>query len=154
MPLWTLDRDPFDRLVFTDSDGVEHKNVEAVRAFPISDPLHQVALLDEQGHELLLIQSLDELDRTSREIIESALAPRDFIPAITRVTKIRGEWLPCVWEVETDRGPTSISLENEDQIRRIGKGRVLITDPAGTRFQIKHAEKLDAPTKRRIERYL
>src|SRR5687767_12500535 len=48
--------DSFGRLVLTDAQGIVHSGVVPVRAFPLSDAEHWIALCDGQGRELALIE--------------------------------------------------------------------------------------------------
>jgi hypothetical protein len=151
----TLSQDPFGKLVLRTPDGSTHVGIEPVRAFPISDPARQIVLLDPEGREVATVDSIDALDPQSRALLLAELAARDFLPVITHIDRIRGEWFPCAWDVQTDRGATTIQLENEDQIRRVsGAKRVFVTDASGLRFQIPAFESLDAASRRRVERYV
>ena len=50
------------------------------------------------------------------------------MPVIRRIVRISGEGAPSQWDVETDRGPTRFTLDSEDDVRRLGAHRVMITD--------------------------
>ena len=51
-------------------------------------------------------------------------------------TRVAPEVPPNQWEVRTDRGATRLTLEDEDEIRRVGPDRFLITDRSGVRYLI------------------
>ena len=87
-------------------------------------------------------------------MIEEELAIREFIPTIERIVAIRGETTPCEWEVLTDRGLTRFTLDNDDDVRRISRSRVIITDLRKLRFQVFDVAKLDAHSRKALERYL
>jgi hypothetical protein len=149
-----LSLDPWGRLVLIDALGARHVGVEPVRAFPLADPSRWISLVDESGREVAMVESLDDLAPAVRGLLLDELARREFIPTITRIVSVSRDTLPCEWEVETDRGPTRFTLESEDQIRRLGPGRLLITDARGLRYQVPAIERLEPRSRRRLERYL
>ncbi|MDR3639407.1 MAG: DUF1854 domain-containing protein [Isosphaeraceae bacterium] len=146
--------DPFGRLVLTDPSGATHVGVEPVRAFPLSDPNHWIALVDAEGHEVVNIESLDDVAPDVKKLLEAELATREFVPIVQRVVRISGDIFPAKWTVETDRGATVLELDSEDDIRRIESHRVLITDARKMRYQVPDTRKLDAHSRRVLERYL
>ena len=149
-----LTNDAFGRLVLVTPDGRRHVGVEPVRAFPISDPTRWISFCDAHGREILTLPALDELSPGARRLVEDELALREFVPAILRIDRVTGEGAPSQWEVETDRGPTEFSLDNEDDVRRISAHRVLITDSRKLRYQILDARSLDQHSRRILERFL
>ncbi len=149
-----LNHDDWGRLVLIDSEGVRHVGVEPVRAFPLSEPQRWIALLDANGHELVLITDLDTLTPENRQALEEELRRREFVPVLRRIVRISSDSPPCEWDVETDRGPTRFTLDSEDQIRRLGSERVLITDTRGLRYLIPDIRALDPQSRLRLERYL
>ena len=153
-PAFGLSLDAWGRLVLIDDRGERHVGVEPVRAFPLSDPSRFITLVDDAGREVATIESLDDLAPDARAVLVEELARREFIPRITRIVSASRDTLPCEWEVETDRGPTRFTLDSEDNLRRLGPGRVLITDARGLRYQVLEPERLDAPSRRLLERFL
>src|SRR5215469_13708698 len=149
-----LSVDAFGRLVLTEPSGRTHVGVEPVRAFPLSDPNHWVALVDAEGHEVFHVESLDNLPPAVRQLLEAELAAREFVPIIERVVRTSGEIFPAQWDVETDRGATTLNLDSEDDIRRIGSHRVLITDARKMRFQVPDTRTLNAYSRRVLERFV
>ena len=147
-----IDRDTWGRLVVTLGDGTTHVGIEPIRCFPLSDPNKSIALLDMEGHELLTLPSLDSLDAASRKVVESELAAREFVPVIQRVISTSNPNPPCIWSVETDRGPTKFQLESEDDIRKLELHRVLIADANGIRYLIPDIQKLDAASQKIVRR--
>jgi hypothetical protein len=57
------------------------------------------------------------------------------------------------WQVVTDRGRATFSLEDEEQVRALGDGRYVIVDQGGTRFIIPDARKLDRKSERALHRF-
>ena len=149
-----LKEDAWGRLVLTDSCGRVHTGVLPVRAFPVSDPRHHVALCDAAGRELLWVEDLDALPGPLLRVLEEALARREFVPVLRRVVSISAAVEPTRWEVETDRGLTSFVLDGEDDVRRLGDHRALIVDAHGIRYLIPDLRQLDPGSRRLLERYL
>ena len=149
-----LVHDEWGRLVLIDADGVRHVGVEPVRAFPISDPTRWISLCDGHGREIACVDSLAELAPGVRQTLEQELALREFVPVIKRIVRVSSEMSPCEWDVETDRGRTRFTLDTEDDVRRLGSDRVLITDARKLRYQVLEARSLDAYSRRILDRYL
>jgi hypothetical protein len=62
---------------------------------------------------------------------------------------------PSTWVVETDRGPTSLVLKVEEDIRRLGgRGRLLISSGHGIVFLVPDLTQLDRHSIRLLERFL
>lgn len=150
----TLSRDALGRLVLTLPDGRSHEGVTPVRAFPLSAPDKGLSFLGADGHELAWIDHLGELSPPSRELVESELAVRELTPVILQLLAVSTFSTPSVWTIATDRGPTELVLKGEDDIRRLGGGRLLITSAHGLGFAIPDMATLDAASRRLLERFL
>lgn len=149
-----LDHDAWGRLVLIDADGRQHSGVDVIRAFPLSDPRHGIAICDAHGRELLWLDDLDALPPALAQQIEDELAKREFVPIIRRIVKVSSPVEPSEWEVDTDRGRTSFVLGSEDDVHELDERRALITDTHGIRYLISDIEQLDANSRRLLERYL
>ena len=68
--------------------------------------------------------------RPSADLAEArqALAARDFVPEIRRIRGVSRFATPSVWDVETDRGDTSLVLRGEEHIRRLGASGLMVAD--------------------------
>jgi hypothetical protein len=153
-PPFALHHDAWGRLILTDADGRQHVGVEPVRAFPITDPRHGIALCDADGHELLWIDDLDTLPPTLCRFLEEDLARREFVPVVRRIVRISAPVEPSEWEVDTDRGRTRFVLNSEDDVRRLGDHRALLVDAHGIHYLIPDLRALDTTSRRLLERYL
>ncbi len=154
MPDWTLSRHPQGQLQLTTHDGQVHDGVLPVRAFPLAAPDESVSLVSTDGHELAWIERLPDLDPASRELIASALAPREFMPRILRIASVSTYATPSTWSVDTDRGPATLMLKAEEDIRRLGQGRLLILDSRGIQFIVPDQFALDRGSRRILNRFL
>lgn len=153
-PAFGLVRNAHGRLVLTLPDGSRHEGVVPVRAFPISAPGEGVALIGSDGHELVWIPRLDEVEPALRRLIEEALAQREFMPEIRRILRVSTFATPSTWEVETDRGRTQLVLKGEEDIRPLGAHSLLIADSHGIQFFIRDVTALDRASRRILDRFL
>lgn len=149
-----LQRNAFGRLVLTDTEGQVHEGVVPVRAHPISAPDEGVSLVGQDGHELLWVDRLSALPAPERELLQAELASRDFMPSIQRIKKVSTFSTPSQWTVETDRGETQFILRTEEDIRRLGEGRLLIASSHGLQMLVPDRFALDKGSKKLLERFL
>lgn len=154
MAHFTLERDNKQHLVLIDASGERYPDAAPVRAFPLSDPLHAISICDENGREIVYIDSLDALEPATRAIVEEALGQREFVPVILRIIGTPPRTEPTLWHVETDRGITSFEVESEDSIYRREPRQVSIVDVRGIRYLIPDTRKLDAHSRRVLDRFL
>jgi len=150
----SLSRNAFGRLVLVDEQGVEHQGVVPVRAHPISAPDEGVSLVGTDGHELAWIDRLTSLPAPERELLQAEFAARDFMPQVLRIVKVSTFSTPSQWTIATDRGETQFILKTEEDIRRLGEGRLMITSSHGLQFLLPDRLALDRPSKKILERFL
>jgi hypothetical protein len=141
------------RLVLIDAAGVRHENVKPVRLFPLTDATHWVAICGADGRELACIEDVSTIPEEQRARLSAALATRDFVPIIQSIQKIRRAAHGHEWFVTTDRGPTSFSVENDENIQSLSNGRLVIIDQRNTRYLIPNVSALDTKSRQRLERY-
>ncbi len=151
---FTLSTDAAGRLVLTTATGERHTGVSVLRAFPVSAPDEGFALVDAEGRELAWVDQLAALDPATRARAEAALAGREFLPEILRLRAVNSPAAPSTWTVETDRGETRFVLAAEEDIRRLGQGRLLISDAAGVQYLVRRLDGLDHHSRRLLERFL
>ena len=150
-----LARNLHGQLVMTLPGGVVHEGVTPVRAFPIAAPLEGLSLVGADGHELLWIDRLDQLQAPARALVEEELALREFVPTIEKIVAVSSFSTPSTWDVETDRGPAQLILKAEEDIRRlVGRTRLLIAAGDGVQFRIQDTTALDRHSRRLLERFL
>ncbi len=148
-----LHRDSFGKLIFTGSNGEAHEAVP-VRAFPIGAPDSGIALVDAHGHELAWIDTLADLDAERRQLVESELASREFMPVIERIVDVSGFATPSTWTIITNRGETKLILKGEEDIRRLAAPALLIADSNGIQYLIRDRGALDAHSRKILDRFL
>jgi hypothetical protein len=145
--------DSFERLVLVDAAGRRHVGVEAIRAFPLTDPGRWISICDAQGRELAMVEDPAALSERVRAVLEEELSRRVFMPRIQRIQRVTGTD-PTQWEVQTDRGSTVFLMKSDDEIRRFGPHKAMLIDAHGARYVIDDVRALDHGSRRLLERYL
>lgn len=149
-----LSRNPFGQLELTDAAGEVHQGVVPVRAFPIAAPEDGIALVSQDGHELAWIARLADLPDPQKSLVEEELASREFVPEIRRIEAVSSFATPSTWQVQTDRGPTSLVLKGEEDIRRLTQTTLLIADANSIQFLIRDIQALDRTSRKLLDRFL
>jgi hypothetical protein len=152
---FTLERDDYGRLVLTYADGRRTVGVELARAFPISASEGFVSICDADGHELLYIEDTTALPAEVRRTLEQELSQRAFVPVVERIERVLAETDPSEWQIVTDRGPTTFLMgDSDNDVRRLAPHRILLVDTHGIRYLIADTRRLDATSRRILDRYL
>jgi hypothetical protein len=152
-PAWNLERDAYGALVFT-KDGERHVGVIPVRAFPISAGDEGIALVGREGRELAWIDRLEELEPPLRSLIAQELGRREFMPTIQAILEVSAYATPSHWRIRTDRGETTLTLQGEEDIRRLGGQSLLIADAQGVNYLLRDLSTLDRRSRRILDRFL
>jgi hypothetical protein len=147
-------RNASGRLQLSTADGTIYDSVYPVRAFPITAPDQGLSLMSANGHELLWLERLSDLDDNSRALLTEELAQREFMPEIQRIMQVSSFATPSSWQVVTDRGETTLLLKAEDHIRRLTPTSLLIADSHGINFLIRDIEQLDKHSRKLLDRFL
>ena len=152
---FTLQHDAWGQLILNFTDGRHLIGVEVARAFPISAPTEYISISDAEGHEVLCIEDPATLPPDVSKILNEELARREFVPIIRRIEQVFADSDPSQWHVVTDRGPTSFLIEDSDNdVRRLGPSRILLIDTHHIRYLIPDTRRLDAHSRRILDRYL
>ena len=120
------------------------RNVQVLRAFPLSSPDENIVLRDGAGKEWGVIEKLKDVDETRRALLQRALDKQYFLPRILKINSLYERFGSAIWDVETDRGPVTINSKSIiDSLSEIGKGRYLLLDTEENRYEIREVEKMD-----------
>jgi hypothetical protein len=148
---WRLERAAHGRLDLVDAAGHRHVDVDVLRGFPVSAAAGPVAIVATDGDELAWIDSLSDLDPPLRDLLAEELSQREFLPVIERIESVSdGE--PMEWSVVTDRGLRRFTVAHVDDIVYTPHGAASITDNAGVRYSIPQVSRLDARSRRLLDR--
>jgi hypothetical protein len=149
-----LTRNAYGRLTLTATDGQVFEGVMPVRAFPVQAPQEGYSMLTTDGKEVAWIERLADLPGAVRALVEEELGGREFMPEIARIVNVTSFATPCTWTVATDRGDTEFVLRGEEDIRRIGRDTLLVSDIHGIHFLIRDTQNLDKHSKKILDRFL
>ena len=149
-----LYRDAQDRLWWQGEPAQTAVAVVPVRASPIHAPRLHVSLTGPDGREWAWIEDMDQLDPESRSALEATLHQREFRPVIQKLCRVSAFATPSTWHVETDRGACALVLKGEEDIQRLGGGRLLVTDAHGVQFLIQDLQALDRHSRKLLDRFL
>ena len=132
-------------------DGKVYPKVRVLRAFPLSAAIYFTVVRDEEGEEIGVIEDPSKLDPNSKRILEVEMEKSYFMPKITQVNEITESYGVPRWDVETDRGHRVFELRNRQDARTVGRGRVLIKDADGNRYEIVDYRRLDTQSRAFLE---
>ena len=124
-------------------DDEETNDVRAVRTFPLSGKADYISLVDDKGKEVALIGNPRDLDEASLACLERSLKRMYYVARIVEVLKISETMGISKWHVMTDRGYANFEILARDNIRESPKGRFIIVDADGNRFEIPDVTQLD-----------
>ena len=136
-------------------DGRDEPLVDArvARCFPWSMPGRHVCVLDADGKEAAMLESLETLDPAVRELFEEHLAERIFNPVIRNVVKHRREFGVLEMTAETDRGQVTFQVRGRDDVRVLTDRRALFRDADGNVYELPDVTALDPASRKRLEQY-
>ena len=110
--------------------------------------------MDAEGHELLWVPQLGQLEAPLRDKVKQALNEREFLPEILQLTQVSSFATPSTWTVLTDRGETQFLLKGEEDIRRLTGTVLLINDINGVQFMIRDLAAMDKHSRKLLDRFL
>ncbi|MGC3969613.1 MAG: DUF1854 domain-containing protein [Pirellulales bacterium] len=149
-----LSLDDHGALVVRTADGAEHRDIHAVRCFPLSEPDRWLSLCDPHGREVACVVDPLQLSDPSRLALAEYRRRREFQPIVRAIHNIDHGPNAVRWELTTDRGPTSVEVKSDDDVRRLSGGQIVIIDSHGIRYIVADVASLDAASRHRLERYL
>ena len=76
------------------------------------------------------------------------------MPVIEAITAISSVATPSDWSVLTDRGPSTLKLRSEQDIRRLSDKRLLVSDADGLHYLIRDTSALDRSSRRLLDHFL
>jgi hypothetical protein len=148
---FTLTQDDRGRLTLKRPGMPDVADVRPRRAFPWTHTDGYISLRNAEGKEVLLIESLKDLPRETRQIIEQSLNSTTFIPKITRVDSVDVSFGHQQWSTQTDRGPISFRVQEREDIRFLPDGRFLLKDADGNQYELARLDQLDDRSRRAVE---
>jgi hypothetical protein len=144
-------RDEFRRLHVLVDGKTEHIDLKPAPVFPLSEAADFLSFLDEKGKEVALLRNPSCLDPESRELLAEELNRAYFVPKITYIYEIEDAHGAARWEVETNRGYRVFDIRDREDVRVLGKGRLLLQDADGNRYEIEDMGSLDERSRRLLD---
>ncbi len=143
---WQLHRNDEGRLVLHrahEEPAKQDTPIQIAACFPWSHPQQFISLRDDKGHELYLIENLDELEAERRQLVEEELALRNFLPRVLEIKTITDQMEFFHWEVLTTAGPRSFLTRRHERPRQLRNGEMLIKDICNDIYLISRSEDMD-----------
>jgi hypothetical protein len=129
--------------------------VVVVRAFPLSEPARYLSVRDTENKELGIIVEPTELDPENLRLVKEELERRYLVPVIRRIASIKERFGTVEWEVETHRGKCRFTTRDlRENVVRPSRGRYLLTDVDGNRYDVPELSALDAQSQEWLLRHM
>lgn len=126
-------------------DGEEIVLSHIVSIYPISNKTSFIALRDQQGKEIGILDTIDKVDGESKRIIWEELERSYFLPRIRDIHAINEKLGVLTWEVSTDRGFRVFQVRNpRKNVRAVTNRRFIVKDVDGNRYEIRRIGNLPA----------
>jgi len=136
------------------SRGGTQWTVHVTNCFPWSAPGTYLSLRDDDGHEVALIPSMDDIDTDSREILQQALRDAAFAFDVTAVTLVKKEFEIRFWDVNCAEGRRVFQTHVDDWPRQLPPNGLLITDVAGDVYRIADWTALDKQSQKQLAMFV
>ena len=147
--------EPKDRLRLTIGETKSYPTVKPAWAAPLSHAKRYLALLDGKGDEIVMIESLKELNEDSRKAVEKELARRYLTSEVKRIIWAKVEFGATYWHVDTERGERDLVTQSlQENAQWLGDHHLLLIDVDGNRFEIPNVTELDPRSREYIETIL
>ena len=131
--------------------GELFEKLEPRRLFPVSRVNTYITLLDENGIEKAIIQSLNHLNKESLDVIEYSLNDYYLVPHIQKIFSISVKNGKIHWIVDTERGIKEFDVRSRNHdIRVYSDGRVRVRDSDDNRYIINDYKALDKHSRNQL----
>ncbi len=136
-------------------EGDSFKKVRLRQCFPLSHPGEYLALCEAEGEgEVGFVESLEELNASSREAIGEALAEASFLMEVVRIDSIEDGPALREWRVVTTRGPRRFLTQLDAWPRELEGGGILIEDVSEDLYLVRDPGALDEKSRERLWYYV
>ena len=147
--------EPKDRLRLTVGEEKSYPTVKPAWAAPLSHPRKHLALLDGKGDEIVMIESVHELNEDSRRAVEKELSRRYLTSEVKRIIEAKVEFGATYWHVETERGERDFVTQSlQENAQWLSDHHLLLIDVDGNRFEIPDVRELDGVSRACVETIL
>lgn len=139
-----------------EQDGTVRRNIQCVPLFPVTDPGRYISVLhkpEKDPEEIGVLRSLDELSPEQRELVETDMRFRYFVPIIRDIHTISSKQGLDHWSVVTDRGEREFSVrDRKENLTITERGMVFVTDVDQCRYRIPDITRLSRKARARLEK--
>lgn len=126
-------------------DGQDVVLSHILSIYPISNKAKYLALRDQQGKEIGILDSIEKLDNESKSIVWEELERSYFLPRIKDIHSINEKLSVLTWEVSTNRGFRAFQVRNpRKNVRIVTNRRFIVKDVDGNRYEIRNIGNLPA----------
>ena len=102
--------------------------------------------------EIGIIRSTEDFPEEQKSLLEKELDRRYYMPKITEIKKMKEKMGYTNWTVDTDFGEVTFSVRDTyKNMVKLPKGRCIITDVDGNRYEISDINQLDKKSYKKIE---
>ena len=129
------------------------EDVRVARCFPWSVPDSYISLRNADGHEVALLETLDELPDEARAVIEAELRDKVFNPQILEVLEFEHEFGVSSIRARTDRGEVNFQVRSRDDVRMLSATRALFRDADGNIYEVADLDALDPASRHKLAHY-
>ncbi len=138
-------------VTLTLESGESFPALEPKRLFPLNSPESYVTLLDETRHEVAMIRNIEELNESSRMVIQKSLDEYYLIPKIEKILSVVLKNGKYHWTVVTNVGQKEFEIKNGNtDIRVRPDGSMRIRDANDSRYIIADYRTLDKHSRAKI----
>jgi hypothetical protein len=141
---------PPERLRLTTPDR-SYLSITPVWAAPLSRPGRHLALVDEKGEEVVMLEGPQALAPESRAAVTEELRRRYLTAIVTRIVEARNEFGAQYWTFDTDRGVREAVTQNlQDNAIFFSETRILLLDVDANRFEFPDVRQLDPRSRKML----
>lgn len=140
-----------DGILSFSGEGYTDEPIKIRILFPLSDPKHHIQLNTEDGDEIGVIESLEELSPTERKFIDEEIERTFFVTKITRILELEAHMGIMTWSVETNRGPKTFRIPDRDHVRYLSGTKILFKDDNEDRYLLEDLRELDQHSRELLE---
>jgi hypothetical protein len=131
-------------------DGTEHSVGRIARLFPRTDPDHYISFLNPGGHEIGMLDDPSKLNDASLTLLTAELKAIYFVPTILEVRSMERRGTGSYWEVSTNDGDLTFTLQSTDALDGSVPPSITIRDGNGKRYKIDDYWELDKDSRNEI----
>lgn len=127
--------------------------VDLIPCFPWSNKHGDLSVRDAKGDEVFYIDTMDDLEASSQEAIQSWLDREHFVHEISAIDAIERQFELTHWQVQTQRGRRHLQTPIDYWPTTLKSGALLIEDVNGDMFHISDPKKLDRTSQQLLWAY-